>query len=347
MTAMQNTSIKTGGPACPWRPWGAGTAATGTTPARPGRHAFLVGLFALLLAVTSTACASRKMMVRAVGDVMAHGVAAFEKDDDLVLVEQALPANIKLLEALLESDLQNRQLLVLLARLYASYSFAFIDGRIEAAELSGASSLTDGSSVAEARKTTLGYYRKGNAYALRAIATRHPQALRQLVDPSTAEDFIRGLDREDIPALFWYGFTLSADINHNRDSISALGRLHVVEKTMQRVIDVDEAYFFGGAHLVLLGYYGSRSPLLGGKPEAAEDHYRRLVQMNGGGFRLADLTFARFVLYHRQDRREFIAVMNRILQAGPAAEQRFRLYNGIAAHRARIYLDAVDRLFIE
>ena len=120
----------------------------------------------------------------------------------------------------------------------------------------------------------------------------------------------------------------------------------MVEKTMQRVIEADEAYFYGGAHLVLLVYYGSRSPLMGGKPELATEHYRRLEQMNGEDFLLADLYYARFVLYQQQDRPQFTAVLNRILQE-PATEERFRLYNKIAADRARVYLSATDRLFID
>jgi hypothetical protein len=310
------------------------------------RHALLLGVALLLLAVTLMACSTRKMTVRAVSDVMVDGVAAFEEDDDLDLIQRALPANIKLLEVLLESDPQNRQLLVLLARLYASYSFAFFDGRIEAAELADNPPETGGSSIAETKNTAVRYYRKGNEYALRALEIRHPNARGQLADPASAGTFISELDREEMPALFWYGFTLIADINYNRDSISAVGQGHLVEKAMQRVIETDEAYFYGGAHLVLLAYYGSRSPLMGGKPERAIDHYRRIEQINGKGFYLADLYYARFVLYQQQDRPQFTAVLNRILQV-PATEERFRLYNRIAADRARIYLNAADRLFIE
>ena len=316
------------------------------SPSRPIRYAFLFGFAILLLAVMLTACSTRKMTVRAVSDVMVDGVAAFEEDDDLELIEQALPANIKLLEALLESDPQNRQLLVLLARLYASYSFAFFDGRIEAAELTDMSVEIGGSSIAETKKTAVRYYRKGNEYALRALEIRHLEARRQLTDLSTAGSFISGLDREEMPALFWYGFTLSADINYNRDSISAVGQGHLVEKAMQRVIEADEAYFYGGAHLVLLVYYGSRSPLMGGKPELAIEQYRRLEQMIGTGFYLADLYYARFLLCQQLDRAKFTAVLKRIMK-DRATEERFRLYNKIAADRARIYLSAADRLFIE
>ncbi len=352
MIAMKTVFDETDMRICRLRMQRTGTDAKGVmprrrgSPSRPTRYAFLFGFAVLLLAVMLTACSTRKMTVRAVSDVMVGGVAAFEEDDDLDLIERALPANIKLLEALLESDPQNRQLLVLLARLYASYSFAFFDGRIEAAELTDMPLETGGLSIAETKKTAVRYYRKGNEYALRALEIRHPEVRGQLADPSKAGSFIRGLDSDEMPALFWYGFTLSADINYNRDSISAVGQGHLVEKAMQRVIEADEAYFYGGAHLVLLVYYGSRSPLMGGKPELAIEHYRRIEQINGKGFYLADLYYARFVLYQQQDRSQFAAVLNHILQE-PATEERFRLYNRIAADRARIYLSAADRLFID
>jgi hypothetical protein len=352
MIAMKTVFDETDMRICRLRMQRTGTDAKGVmpirsgSPSRPTRYAFMFGFAVLLLAVMLTACSTRKMTVRAVSDVMVGGVAAFEEDDDLDLIERALPANIKLLEALLESDPQNRQLLVLLARLYASYSFAFFDGRIEAAELTDMPLETGGSSIAETKKTAVRYYRKGNEYALRALEIRHPEVRGQLADPSNAGSFIRGLDSDEMPALFWYGFTLSADINYNRDSISAVGQGHLVEKAMQRVIEADEAYFYGGAHLVLLVYYASRSPLMGGKPELAIEHYRRIEQINGKGFYLADLYYARFVLYQQQDRSQFTVVLNHILQE-PAAEERFRLYNRIAADRARIYLSAADRLFID
>jgi hypothetical protein len=38
--------------------------------------------------------------------------------------------------------------------------------------------------------------------------------------------------------------------------------------------------------------------------------------------------------------------MQRIL-GGSAADERYRLYNSIAAERAHLYLGAADRLFIE
>jgi hypothetical protein len=304
----------------------------------------LPGVFLLIFFLS--ACASRQMTVRAVTDVISEGISAYESDDDLDLLEKAFPAHLKLLEALLASDPNNRQLLVLLSRAYASYAFIFFDGRIDAALLKPAPTSSDRAHAAELIGIASGYYRKGIQYAQRAIEIRYPDTRQQLSTITTAGPFIQAMEKEDLPALFWYGFNLSADINLNRESISAMAGAYRVEKAMQGSLDLDETYFHGMAHLVMFGYYAARSPLVGGNPALALGHYRRLKQLHGDAFLLTDLYFARYYLYHRQDREGFTQVLNRILSE-PLNEGKFRLFNKVAMDRARIYLDATDSLFID
>lgn len=303
-------------------------------------------LFVSVLIVGLSACVSRQMTVRAVTDIVEEGMSVYERDDDLDLLEKAFPAHLKLLETLLASDPNNIKLLVLLSRSYASYAFIFFDGRIDAAHLSTGRSAADRARVTELTNTASTYYRKGAEYALRAMEIRNPDAARRLGAITTADTFIRQIGKPDLPALFWYGFNLSADINLRRDSIGAIAGAYRVEKAMQRTLEIDESYFYGTAHMVLFGYYAMRPPLAGGHPELALQHYRRLKQLHGDAFMLADLYYARYYLYQRQDRPEFTAVLQRILDE-PAREEKFRLFNRVAKDRARIYLDAADNLFIE
>lgn len=286
------------------------------------------------------------MTVRAVTDVISEGISAYESDDDLDLLEKAFPAHLKLLEALLASDPNNRQLLVLLSRAYASYAFIFFDGRIDAALLKPAPTSSDRARATELIAIASGYYRKGIEYAQRAIEIRYPDSRRQLSSIATAGPFIQTMEREDLPALFWYGFNLSADINLNRESISAMAGAHRVEKAMQRALELDETYFHGGAHLVLFVYYAARSPLMGGNPALALEQFQQLKQLHGDDFLLTDLYYARYYLYYRQDREGFTEVLNRLLNA-PGRAEKFRLFNKVAVNRARIYLDAANRLFID
>ena len=291
-------------------------------------------------------CSTRKMVVAEMTGLMETGAAALEQDDDLDMLEQALPANIKLMEALLASDPDNERLLILLARLYGSYAFLFLDGRIEAAEAAGTQPVEETASPAALKERAVRCYAKGLDYALQAIEIGHPLAADRLQRVGTSGPFVQSLQERDLPALFWYGFNLSGLINHSRDSVATFAKGHLVEKSMQRVLELQPDYYHGSAHQVLMVYYASRSPMMGGDPERAVHHYERLKALNGDELLLADLYYARYVLTQQQDRRQFEQMLSAISESGDL-DPRYRLFNRVARDRARIYLLMADRFFEE
>jgi hypothetical protein len=282
--------------------------------------------------------------------ILDTGAAAVENDDDLEMLGQAIPTNIKLVEALLASAPDNPDLNIMLARLYASYSFAFLEpwleidyfGLDEAAwpAMAGA-----GQDPGRLRDRARAYYEKGGRHAFDVLVRRYPEAPEQLKTTAGQAVFFQKLSRKDVPALFWWASNLGARINLERASVSLLAKAHLVETAMRTVVALDPAYQNGGAHLFLLAYYGSRPPMMGGDPQAALDHYHALVRVAGDDFHLGAVYYGRYVLQPAQDRSGFTAVMDRVVKA-PASD-RYRLYNAIAAVRARIYLRAVDELFTE
>ena len=289
-------------------------------------------------------CSTRKLMVTEMTDLMETGAGAFETDDDLYMLQQALPAHIKLLEALLASDPQNERLLILLARLYGSYSFLFIDGRLERFQLTGSPPAAGEETPAELKDKALRYYGRGVEYALAALQIRHPRATESLYQVTSSASFVQSLQRPDLAALFWYGFNLSGLVNHSRDSVAAIARAHLIEKAMQRVIELQPDFYHGSAHLVLMIYYASRSPMMGGNLARAQGHYDQLKNLNGDKLLLTDLFYARTVVVQQQNRRLFEETLTAV--AGSAdTDARFRLFNRVARDRALVYLSAADRLF--
>jgi hypothetical protein len=176
------------------------------------------------------------------------------------------------------------------------------------------------------------------------MEVRYPGCRRQLEKVFTIDPFLAKLEKADVPALFWYGFNLGAYINQNRDSIRIVSRGYVVEKAMKRIIELDPTYFYGGAHLVLLAYYASSSPMMGGNLNLALEHYQKLKSIAGAGFLLADLYYARYYLYQIQERSQYAQVLNNIIQHSES-KNLYGIYNKIAELRARIYLNEVDQLF--
>jgi hypothetical protein len=284
-------------------------------------------------------CSTRKLMVAEMTAMMETGAAAMEGDDDLTMLQQALPANIKLMEALLASDPQNERLLVLLARLYGSYAFLFLDGPIEAHQ-PAAGVETAGS----LKKRAARCYTKGLEYALRALEIADPLAAERLYRVTESASFVQSLPEQDLPALFWYGFNLSGLINHNRDSVDTIARGHLIEKSMRRVLELQPDYYYGSAHLILMVYYAARSPLLGGNLGRAREHYEQLKTLHGDRLLLTDLFYARYVLVQQQDRRQFEQILAALVTDSDP-DPRFRLFNRVARDRARVYLSMADRLF--
>lgn len=310
------------------------------------RLLILILLFLPVLA----GCSTRQLAVREMAGILDTGMSAFENDDDLEMLARAFPANIKLVEALLANDPGNTDLKIMLARLYASYAFAFLEPllEIDTFGLDDAALpyfVDAGQDPDHVRERALAYYEKGARYGLDALAMRYPDAPELLSTTDGQAAFFAKLTTEDAPAVFWWAFNLGARINLERASVALLAKTHMVETAMRTVATLDSAYQHGGAHLFLLAYYGARPPMMGGNPQAAKDHYTALMRIAGEDYRLGEVYYGRYVLQPAQDRSGFTAVMNRVATA-PAAD-RYRLYNAIAAVRARIYLRAVDDLFTE
>ncbi len=301
-------------------------------------------LVGILVMSVFWSCSTQKLIIKEMTQVMETGADAMEKDDDLDMLQQALPANIKMMEALLASDPQNERLLVLLARLYGSYAFLFVDGRIEAFQLAGSKPAEGAAALADLKEKAVRFYTKGLDYALQALEIRHPRAAEHLNRVTESASFVPSLQVKDLPALFWYGFNLSGLINHNRDSVGIIARGHLIEKSMRRVLELQPDFYHGGAHLVLMVFYASRSPMMGGNLEHAQKHYAKLRNLNGDKILLADLYYARYVLVQRQDRPQFEEILTAVINNSDP-DPRFRLFNRVARDRALVYLAVVDRLF--
>jgi len=305
---------------------------------------FVTLLLCGILSVTLCSCSVRKVMVSEVAEVVEAGLSSFEQDDDLEMLEKAFPANIKLMESLHASSPDDTKLLVLLSRLYASYTFLFVEGEIETLSFKKEGCKGVRQKVRGLRKHVRKYYLKGADYALKALELRHPGCGDRLKQVGTREKFFKALTVDDVAALFWYGFNLGSFVNNSRQSIKAVAKAPLAEGAIKRVLELDPSYFHGTSHLFLLGYYASRPPMMGGNLKAALMHYEKLKELSGDGFLLADLYYARFYLYQKQEREKFREVLTGIL-AYREKQKEYRLFNKVAVKRANAYLVAVDQLF--
>jgi hypothetical protein len=283
-------------------------------------------------------------MTRQFVQMLQTGMPAIEQEQDLQLLAQSMPAHIKLLETLLANDPQNIDLMLLLSRLYGGYAFAILETEWEAQRFGQPSVIALAIAPSQLEAAVVRNYRKGAAYALQALEARHSRAGERLSRLKSSEAFIAALRRADAPALFWYGFNLGGYIQHRLDSVEAMAKTHLVEKTMRRVIALDEAYYHGSAHLMLMAYYAFRPVALGGHPEQARVHMEKHFIVTPESKMIRSLYWARYALVQQQDRSEFILRLSQVTDEAKAGHK-FDMLSSVAAVRARIYLKAQDNFF--
>lgn len=290
------------------------------------------GLLLFFLVGGIAGCAPRRLIVHETVAIMADGAKAFETHSDLDMLAQALPAHIKLLEGLLASDPGHSPTLVLLAKLYAFYSFAVVEDRLEALRQVPPDPGRFDREKELGQKLT-NHYRKGAQYALRALAADFPDFQKRLMRASLRDELLQRMTRKQVPAFFWYGFNQAGFINQNRDSVRALAQLGAMRDIMKRVWQLHPEHFHRGALLLLMAIDGGAPAMMGGRPDAVARWYRLCSPQDAPSHLLADLFYARYGLVHQQQsagRRLLEKIVHS--ESGPLER---RLLDAIARKRAR------------
>jgi hypothetical protein len=274
------------------------------------------------LCLLAAGCSFKQAAVRATAPIIEDTFRAFNEEEDPILAEAAAASNLKLLEGLLKSDPDNRGFLLLAARGFGGYAFAFAEEK----DPDRAGKL----------------YLRGRAYGMRLLRNHG------FIPPSGLKAFRRAvlnLGPDSVPAIFWTAYNWANWANLNQTSPRALADLPRVAAMMQRVLDLDEKYFYGGAHVFFGSYYGGRPKIAGGDVKAAKRHFERAVEIARGKFLVNLVFYARYFAIPSQDRETYIKLLRKVTQAPAGILPAERLANTIARMRAKRMLDEVDEYF--
>jgi hypothetical protein len=281
---------------------------------------------ALLVAILLSGCMGEQFLVRASVGLASLGADAIQEEEDLALAEEATAAQLKLAEGMLKADPKNPDLLLLLAKGFGGYAFAFVEP--------------------EDPKRAASLYRRGLGYGWRLI-DQNPGLASTLAgdDESAVRRALAGLSSDAAPGLFWTAYNWGGWINISRDNPAALADYWKVEAMMKRTLELDETYYDGGAHLFFIVALASRPAILGGNLPKAKEHYERIVELTEGRFLLAHVLFAANYAVQAQDQGLFVRMCKRVLEAPPTTLPRRGLLNALARQRATILLEDVDAYF--
>jgi hypothetical protein len=244
-------------------------------------------------------------------------------NEDLATVEAGGPSYLLMIDSLLHGDPNNESLLRSAATLYAAYTGAFVKDTLRAQKL------TD----------------KSLRYALRALCVRHPDtcSLRE-VRFETFANIINEMDRKDVPTLYALGTAWAGWIQAHREDLNAIAEISRVEAIMERVVELDESYQDGSAHLHLGVIATLLPPALGGRPEVGRNHFERAIEISGGNNLMAKVIYARQYARLLFDRELHDRLLREVMEADPNVPG-FVLINNLAQQQAQELLDSAEDYF--
>jgi hypothetical protein len=282
-------------------------------------HGVLLRLAGIISAAALlSACSVGQLVVRGSQTILDSGSAAMNRETDLQLAEAAIPANLKLIEGMLVEDPNNRALLLFAAEGFYGYSYGFVelDDTTRAAAL----------------------YRRCQDYALRALALDGIHIEPGTASEASLQSATAGAGKRSVPALFWAASCQAKEIDLNRDDIASVAGLSNAAVLMQRVMELDNEFYYGGAHLFFGVYYGSRAPMFGGDFSRAEQNFRRAAEINNNKLLMVDLLWAEYLHRQQLDRSAFHDRLVSILAAPDDLYPEMALVNAISRQRAAYLL---------
>jgi TRAP transporter T-component len=282
-------------------------------------------LTALLLATfLISACSYNQMLVRASTPMIEGGIHALNEETDLSLAEDSIPTNIELLEGFIRMDPQNAQLYTYAAQAYYGLAYGFNeDNRAERAS---------------------DFYLRGVKRGLTALELGGAHNLRKtpIMD---FEKQVADMGKDDVATLFWTASCWAKWIDLHRDLPEAIAQLARPTAMMQRVLELEDDFYYGGAHMYFGVYYGSRSPMLGGNFEQSRRHFDRAREITDNRLLMPDLLQAQYLARQQLDRQDFHARLTRVVNAPPDLFPEMALANEIARHKAELLLKKESEWF--
>jgi len=239
-------------------------------------------------------------------------------NNDLATVEAGAPAYLLMVDSLLYRNPDNESLLRGASNIYTSYTTVFVKDQ------------------ARAKKLT----EKALNYALRAICVRRPQTCGfRDINFQEFKNILLSLEKKDVPDLFTLGSAWATWIQMHREDWNAVAEISRVEAIMKRVLELDEFYQDGGAHLYLGVLATFIPPALGGKPDVGRKHFERALEISKDKNLMVKVLYAQHYARLVFDRELHDRLLNEVLEAKTDVPG-YTLSNTLAKKQARELLQS-------
>jgi len=249
---------------------------------------------------------------------------SLQKQTDLALLQDGAPTLLLLLDGFVTSDPDNEHLLMAATKAYGAYaSILYEEGQVERA---------------------VNMSKKSKEYGINLL--KQVPDLENIND-NTLDETDQALDKilhSKVEYLFWGAYGWATWIQFQDGAPGAMADLPIVAQIMLRVVELDETYYYGGAHIFLGSYYGSRPQMFGGKPETSRKHFERALEINKRVFLLTQVAYAKTYARLMFDRELYIKLLTEVVEH-PMADSDMASSNTLAKIQAEKLINQVDEFF--
>ncbi len=273
------------------------------------------------LILLQAGCAS---LVGSVTGGMAEDLGSAILDNrDIDMVRDGAPSYLLLMDGLLAGSPDNPALLAQAAQLNSAYAAAFVQDPERSRML--------------------------NAKALSLAERAACNDIRDACDLRTRsfdsyDSWLGQRTVKDVPAMYGLGSAWAGWIQANSGDFAAIAELARVKALMQRVVELDEGYDYGGAHLYLGVFDTLFPPAMGGRPEQGREHFERAVALSGGRNLMTQVIYAENYARLVFDRELHDSLLAGVVAANPE-QPGLTLINVVAQQRATELLESADGYF--
>ena len=301
----------------------------------------LLTILAVIALLSS--CSVKKMAVNSMAKNMSGDAAAvFMEDNDPVLVGEAFPVILKMMDMLAATAPDNSNIRSTAGSMYVMYASVWLQGK--GAMLPYEEWETQKQLYDRAKK----HYRRGYDYIMDSLELKH-KGFKAAFASSDYDSAFAGFKKEDAADLYWGGAAVLAGVSTDvLDPDFAADRDGAV-KMLFKALELDPDFGNGMLDDIMMQYYASMPEGMGGSMEKALYHYKHGVELSGDNLVSIHVSYATAICTKKQSQEgydEFTAVLEEVLERDVESVKENRLANIISQQKAAWLLEPRDDYFL-
>ncbi len=244
-----------------------------------GAEKSMLRLISIILVVSSLVSCSffRRSGVRIVAPSLKESAMELQKQVNFTMFQEATPANLMMLEAILSIDPTNRNLLSALIQGYSAYAFAVHETFYMHDQYSNTNNHVH-------RDQALVYYTTALNYSRRYLLTfdiEWDDFKKNILNPTHAGKYLKAnFSRNDLDALLFTAQALGSSINLQRDQILLISELTIVKSIFDWGCELEPNFQNGICPIFEASYLAGRPKMLGGDPEQGKNIFLKAIEQD-------------------------------------------------------------------